>query len=99
MPLGRRRLIDTGLGGRSTAARAATAAVAEKLELLEDDLHAAAFFLRVFVLPLIEPQASFDEQRPALGDILRDGFALFAPGLDVDVDDLLAALARLHLEL
>src|SRR5262245_66523727 len=77
----------------------AATAIAEKLKLLEHDLHAAALLLRVLVLPLIEPQPALDVQRAALGAILRDRLALFAPRLDVDKDHFLAALAGLHLEL
>src|SRR4051794_13704827 len=68
----------------ATRARPASAAVAEELELLEHDLHAAALFLRVLVLPLVEAQAPFDVQRAAFGHILGDRLALFAPRLDVD---------------
>ena len=53
-------MINNAAGRAGTTACTTTAAVAEKLKLLEDDLHPAAFFLRRLVFPLVEPKPAFD---------------------------------------
>jgi hypothetical protein len=87
-------------GGRAgSAATFAAFAAAEELEVLEDNFHFAAFLTGRLVVPSVELEAAFDEERTALGQILGDGFALFAPGLDIDKGRLIAGGAGLVLEL
>ena len=47
----------------------------------------------VFVLPGIEFQAAFDQQRAALAHVLGDDFRLAAPGFDVNKTDFFLGLA------
>src|SRR5687768_10292802 len=100
MAFGCARLVEAGFGIRPWASAApATAAVTEKLELLQHHPHLAAFLLGVLVLPLIELQSTLHEKGPAFYAILGDRLALFAPGLDIDEDDFLAAFSGLQFEL
>src|SRR5262245_43776560 len=65
MALGRTAALLTATFRPGRTAATTAAAVTEELELLQHHFHAAAFFLGVFVLPLIEAQAAFDVERAA----------------------------------
>src|SRR5690606_11810811 len=83
--------------GLSTTGSAITAA-AEKLEVFQDNLHAAALLSAGLVLPLVEPEAAFDEERTTLGAVLRNRLTLTTPRFDIDEGGFLTRLTRLVLE-
>src|SRR5690606_10054058 len=59
-------------------------------EVFQHDLQFAALLTGGFVVPLVELEAAFHKEGAAAGAELRDVFALFVPGLDVNEGDFLA---------
>ena len=78
----RRRRRCRGGGGSGTpgglAAGLAEIAAAEELKAFEDDAELAAFLAGLFVIPLIEPEPAFHEERAALFHVLRQRLGLAA---------------------
>ena len=92
---GRRRVVAaTGTGGR-TALLATLGFSADESEVFQNDAEARTLLAGLLVFPLVEFEASFDEDARAFTAILGDNFRLLAVALDVDVGDFLALFAFL----
>jgi len=76
----------------ATAAFAVSAA--KKLKTFHDDAELAAFLAGLFVIPLVELQTAFHEQRAALFHVLRERFSLPAKSVHIHKGHFFLLLAR-----
>src|SRR5437867_1247952 len=60
---------------------------AKELEVLAHDFELAAFLPGLLVVPLVEPQSPFDEDRPSFRHVLADRFRLASPNVHVHKSD------------
>src|SRR4051794_36165872 len=84
--------------GRTTRGFATSAAFAisatEKLKTFHDHAELAAFLTGLLIVPLVELQTAFHEQRAALFHVLRERFSLPAKSVHIHKGHFFLLLAR-----
>ena len=82
---------------RSFGAAFAAIAAVEELKALQHHAEFAALLAGLLVVPLVEPQAAFHQDRAALLQVLANGLRLPAKGVDINKGDFFLGLAGLGL--
>lgn len=90
----RRSAASFATASESAATAFASGARVEELERFHHDTESAALLAGLFVVPLIQAQTAFDQNRTALFQILSDDFGLFPEGIDINKRNFLFLLAR-----